>query len=283
MNEKTVLIHAENLTKVYGETVQIRALDNVNLDITEGEMVAVMGPSGSGKSTLLNMLGALDRPTSGSVWINGQNLSQIKNLDRFRARTVGFVFQMHNLIPTLTAIENIEVPMRGQKVSVSSRRARARELLSLVGLASREGHLPSQLSGGQRQRVAIARALANQPRLILADEPTGNLDSASGDEIIQLLIRLNQEQGATILIVTHDRHVARTTQRIIRMSDGRIMEEHKVRDPMIEDLRELAISEFGQKLVAGDIESLRALPVIRDGKLTHTAQQLAALLSDLAE
>ncbi len=283
MNEKPVLIRAENLTKVYGEAVQIRALDGVNLTIREGEMVAVMGPSGSGKSTLLNMLGALDRPTSGAVWINGQNLSQVRNLDRFRARTVGFVFQMHNLIPTLTALENIEVPMRGQGLGAAKRRARAQELLSLVGLAQRESHLPSQMSGGQRQRVAIARALANEPRLILADEPTGNLDSVSGDEIIQLLTRLNCEQGATILIVTHDRHVARTTQRIIRMSDGRIVEEHTVRDPMIEDLRELAISEFGQRLIAGDLETLQALPVVRDGRLTHTAQQLASLLSDLAE
>ena len=173
--------------------------------------------------------------------------------------------------------------MRGQGLGAAKRRARARELLSLVGLAQRESHLPSQMSGGQRQRVAIARALANEPRLILADEPTGNLDSVSGDEIIQLLTRLNREQGATILVVTHDRHVARTTQRIIRMSDGRIVEEHLVRDPMIEDLRELAISELGQRLVAGDLQALQALPVVRDGKLTHTAQQLASLLDDLAE
>ena len=173
MADNRVLIRTKDLIKVYGKEMQIRALDGINLTVREGEFLAVMGPSGSGKSTLLNMLGALDRPTSGMVSIDGHDLARVKHVDRFRAQTVGFVFQMHNLIPTLTAFENVEVPMRGQGLSNSQRRDRVRELLALVGMEERASHLPSQLSGGQRQRVAIARALANNPRLILADEPTG--------------------------------------------------------------------------------------------------------------
>jgi len=281
MREKRLLVRTEGLTKIYGRAVKVHALVAVCLTIAEGEMVAVMGPSGSGKSTLLNMLGALDRPTSGKVYIDGQDLAQVRNIDRFRSRTVGFVFQMHNLIPTLTALENVEVPMRGQGLGGGKRRRRARELLALVGLSGREKHLPSQLSGGERQRVAIARSLANEPRMILADEPTGNLDSVAGEELIQLLRRLNRERNTTIVVVTHDREVARATQRILHMSDGRIVDEHPVADPLTEDLRTLARCDFGQRLISGDAEALRAFPVVRDGQLTETAQELASILAGL--
>ena len=276
------LIRCQELTRIYGDGELIYALDHVTFTVKEGEMLAVMGPSGSGKSTLLNMLGALDKPTSGTVFIDGQDLSKVKNVDRFRARTVGFVFQMHNLIPTLSALENVEVPMRGQGLSASKQRARAQELLALVGLADRVKHLPAQLSGGQRQRVAIARALANEPPLVLADEPTGNLDSVSSIELIALLDRLNRERGTTILIVTHDHRVATATRRILHMSDGKIVDEHIVGDPLTEDLRDLARSELGQRLIVGDLQALSALPLVREGRFTQTAQQLAALLAELA-
>jgi len=275
------LVCARELTRVYGTTVPVYALDHVSLEIREGEMVAVMGPSGSGKSTLLNMVGALDRPTSGTVFIDGHDLAQVRDIDSFRARTVGFVFQMHNLIPTLTALENVEVPMRGQGLGAGSRRGRARELLATVGLAEREGHLPSQLSGGQRQRVAIARALANEPRLILADEPTGNLDSVSGQEVIDLLRALNRDQATTVILVTHDSRVARATGRILNMMDGKIVREHVVQDPLTEDLRALAQSDLGARLIARDYAALQGLPLVRDGRLTTTAEALAEVLSDL--
>jgi ABC-type lipoprotein export system ATPase subunit len=219
------------------------------LTVAPGEFVAIMGPSGCGKSTLLNMLGALDQPTEGEVWVAGENLAKLKNVDDFRARTVGFIFQLHNLLPTLTALENIEVPMQGRVASGKERRNRALHLLTLVGLAPRARHLPNQLSGGQRQRIAIARALANNPKLVLADEPTGALDSQSGEEILQLLGELNRSEGTTIAVVTHDRRVAQATQRILRMQDGRIVEDHRVRDPLEEDLRSLAFSKLGETIL----------------------------------
>jgi ABC-type lipoprotein export system ATPase subunit len=282
MSEQRWLIRADELTKVYGNgEIPIYALDHVSLRIAEGEIVAVMGPSGSGKSTLLHMLGALDRPTSGAVWIDGQDLARVKDVDRFRSRTGGFVFQMHNPIPTLTAAENVEVPLKGQGLGPARQRARARELLELVGLAQRARHLPGQLSGGQRQRVAIARALANAPRLILADEPTGNLDRVSGAEVIALLGKLNAEHNTTILLVTHDHHVARAAQRILRMADGKIVREHIVADALTEDLRELAQSGCGQCLIAGDARALDGTPLVGDGQLTPVARELAALLAAL--
>lgn len=252
MNE---LIRTTHLTKIYGSgETAVRALDDVNVTVEAGEFFAIMGPSGCGKSTLLNMLGALDQPTSGEVWVEGQNLAQLKNVDEFRARTVGFVFQLHNLLPTLTALENVEAPTLGQGLGRRQRLDRAAELLTLVGLDGRFQHLPNQLSGGQRQRVAIARALANRPSLLLADEPTGALDSQSGEELLALLAELNRNQGATIAVVTHDRRVAQATQRILRMHDGRIVDDHPLLDPLEEDLRTLAQSKLGQViLTTGDV------------------------------
>ncbi|MFN3981455.1 MAG: ABC transporter ATP-binding protein [Caldilinea sp.] len=247
------LIETIHLIKIYGSgETAIRALDNVNLTVAPGEFVAIMGPSGCGKSTLLNMLGALDQPTSGEVWVAGENLARLKDVDGFRASTVGFVFQLHNLLPTLTAVENVEAPMQARVASARRRRERAMHLLEVVGLASRANHLPNQLSGGQRQRIAIARALANNPKLVLADEPTGALDSQNGDEILALLGELNRSEGATIAVVTHDRRVAQSTQRILRMQDGRIVEDHRVNDPLEEDLRALAFSKLGETILDPD-------------------------------
>lgn len=254
------LIRTENLTKIYGmgET-SVRALDDVTLTVEPGELLAIMGPSGCGKSTLLNMLGALDQPTEGKVWVAGENLAQLKQVDRFRAQTVGFVFQLHNLLPTLNARENVEVPMYGQSMSAKERHERADQLLMMVGLADRVDHLPSQLSGGQRQRIAVARALANDPALILADEPTGSLDSQSGLEILDLMAELNATQGTTIAIVTHDRRVAQSTQRVVRMRDGRVVADHRLFDPMEEDLRTLANSRLGQAILDPDDDPLEQI------------------------
>jgi ABC-type lipoprotein export system ATPase subunit len=244
------LIQVKGVTRLYGSGESaVRALDGLTLTVQRGEFVSIMGPSGCGKSTLLNLLGALDQPTSGEIWINGEHLAHLKDVDRFRARTIGFVFQLHNLLPTMNALENVEVPMMGQEPSAQKRNERAQELLALVGLGDRSKHLPSQLSGGQRQRVAIARALANDPALLLADEPTGALDSQSGEEILALLAELNRRQHTTIAVVTHDRRVAQSTQRILRMRDGRIVDDHRIRDPLDEDLRMLAQSKLGQAVL----------------------------------
>ena len=256
------LIRTEAVTKTYGSgETAVHALDRVTLTVQAGEFMAIMGPSGCGKSTLLNMLGALDQPTSGEVWVAGENLARLKNVDKFRAQTIGFIFQLHNLLPTMTALENVEVPMIGQIGSARQRRDRAQELLALVGLAPRANHLPNQLSGGQRQRVAVARALANQPALILADEPTGALDSQSGEEIMALLAELNQREGTTVAVVTHDRHVAQTTSRILRMSDGRIVDDHRIDDPLEEDLRMLAQSKLGQAIMIDGDPPLQKITV----------------------
>ena len=244
------IIRVENLTKTYGSgETAVRALDALSVEVQTGEFVAVMGPSGCGKSTLLNMLGALDQPTEGKVWVAGADLSMLKNVDQFRAKTVGFVFQLHNLLPTMTAQENVEVPLQGQVGSRKERREQAAHLLDLVGLSDRGHHLPGQLSGGQRQRVAIARSLANSPALVLADEPSGALDSQSSEEILALLAQLNENQGTSIVVVTHDRRVAQATQRILRMQDGKIVSDHRITDPIEEDLRMLAQSHFGQSLL----------------------------------
>jgi len=251
-----VVVQVQDLLKVYGDGQQIHALDHVSFAVREGEFVSVMGPSGCGKSTLLNMLGALDKPTSGDVIINGQSLARLRDVDSFRARTVGFIFQLHNLIPTLSALENVQVPMQGQKLSAGQRHMRASELLALVGMRDRQHHLPSQLSGGQRQKVAIARALANQPAILLADEPTGNLDSQSGDEVMNLLQDLHTRQRMTILVVTHDMTIARRTQRVLVMKDGQIVREDVIGKPFEEDLKVFKQSGLGRALMGVDSTAL---------------------------
>jgi ABC-type lipoprotein export system ATPase subunit len=268
--KKAWLVESKGLTRIYGDGDEIRALDNVNLKIAAGELVSIMGPSGSGKSTLLNMLGALDQPTSGQVFVNGHDLAHLDDVDTFRARSVGFVFQMHNLLPTLNAAENVEVPMIGH-LDKKEREERAAHLLELVGLGDRLTHLPGQLSGGQRQRVAVARALANRPPLILADEPTGNLDSAAGASLIELLHELNHSQGVTIIIVTHDLAVARQTSRVMVMADGKIIREDVIGSPLEEDLKIWQHSGLGRRLLEGDKEAINALDI--------SAKQLAALKS----
>lgn len=252
------MVETREIVRIYGEQEKIYALNGVNLKVASGELVAIMGPSGCGKSTLLHILGALDRPTSGQVFINGTSLAEIKDADSFRAKTVGFIFQLHNLLPTMTALENVEIPMMGQ-VSPSERRKRAHELMELVGMKDRMRHLPSQLSGGQRQRVAIARALANNPPLILADEPTGSLDSVNGQEVMQLLRELNEKQGTTFVVVTHDLGVARQTRRILFMHDGRIVREDHIGTPLEEDLKLWRRSQLGQDLLQADEETLKSL------------------------
>jgi putative ABC transport system ATP-binding protein len=218
------LVQLRGVTKTF-EGGRMRALDVVDLDIAPGEFVAIVGPSGCGKSTLLNLIAALDRPDAGSITVAGHNLLQRRDLDHYRARDVGLVFQLDNLLPTLTAEENVAAPMFGQGRSRSARRARARELLAFVDMLDRASTRPPQLSGGERQRVAIARALANDPQLILADEPTGRLDSVTGQRVMDLLQRLQRERGATIVVVTHDPAVAARAGRVVRMLDGRIVED----------------------------------------------------------
>jgi putative ABC transport system ATP-binding protein len=254
------IIETRNLSRIYGDGEAIRALDCVNLCVARGEFLAVMGPSGSGKSSLLNVIGALDRPTSGQVFVAGQDLANIRNIDRFRAHTVGFIFQLHNLLPTLTALENVEVPMMGQ-LNPRLRRQRAKELLDLVGLPDRMRHLPNQLSGGQRQRVAVARALANNPPLVLADEPTGSLDTVSGQDLLELLRKLNKDQGTTFVLVTHDPSVARQTRRVIVMADGRIVREDRIGSPLEEDLKMWRHSGLGRRIVQGEEAPLAELGI----------------------
>jgi putative ABC transport system ATP-binding protein len=202
----------------------VDALRGVDLTIARGEFVALVGPSGSGKSTVLNLIGGLDRPTSGQVWINGTELSTSdeRTLTRHRRQHVGFVFQTFNLLPRLTAEENVALPLMFSGVPEKERRGRARVLLEQVGLGPRLTHRPTQLSGGEQQRVAIARALIGQPALLLADEPTGNLDTVTGAEIMALLKELNQEQGLTLLAVTHDPEVAAFADRIVKLRDGQV-------------------------------------------------------------
>jgi putative ABC transport system ATP-binding protein len=220
----TPLVVLDGVARDYPlEGEPVHAVRGVSLAIHDGEYMAVVGPSGSGKSTLLNLLGAIDRPTAGTVRIAGRDVSALsdREVTRFRLLTLGFVFQRFYLMPTLSALENVELPMAEAGVGKAQRRARARELLAYVGLSARERHRPPQLSGGEQQRVAIARSLANRPRILLADEPTGELDAATGHEIIALFERLNAE-GMTIVVVTHDAELAERTRRVVRMRDGRI-------------------------------------------------------------
>jgi putative ABC transport system ATP-binding protein len=205
-------------------SAEVRALREVDIDILAGEFVSIEGPSGSGKSTLLQLLGALDTPTTGTVHFEGQDLSRAgdRALTDIRSRKIGFIFQQFNLIPTLTAIDNVAIAIPPKRMSKSERRARASDLLGRVGLAARLHHLPSRLSGGEQQRVAIARALANSPEVIVADEPTGNLDSESAAEVMSLLVELRTDDNVTVIVATHDEEVARQASRRVRMRDGRI-------------------------------------------------------------
>ena len=216
------LLYAADLRKQYPDG-QVRALNGVTLAVRAGEYVAITGPSGCGKSTLLNLLGVLDKPDGGEVFFQGEPLSKRADLDRFRARQIGFVFQSFFLLPTLTARENVQVPMFGGDRGAADRAKKADELLELVGMAKRAGHRPLQLSVGERQRVALARALANDPLLLLADEPTGNLDSDNATHVLDLLTRLQKQRGLTLVMVTHSPDVAARADRVVRMKDGKVV------------------------------------------------------------
>jgi len=230
------MIDLEKVTKIYkmGQT-KVRALDGINLNIQEGEMVAIMGPSGSGKSTLMAILGCLDIPTEGVYRLDGESVEKLNEnqLAQVRSRKVGFVFQQFNLLPRTSALENVMLPLLYDGVHGKARTEKAKAALETVGLADRIRHRPNQLSGGEQQRVAIARALVNDPTILLADEPTGNLDTKTGDEIIGLFQKLHSDQGQTVVYVTHDAFIARHTQRIIRLVDGKIISDDKVAHPLM--------------------------------------------------
>jgi putative ABC transport system ATP-binding protein len=222
------MIKLDNITKEYrmGEDI-VHAVSGVSLEIKEGEFVALVGPSGSGKSTTMHIIGGLDTPTTGKVIVDGQDLSRAsdKELSRYRNEKIGFVFQAFNLHPTYTATENVALPLIFSGIGHSRRMKMAAEALEIVGLSDRASHRPNQLSGGERQRVSIARALVTQPKIILADEPTGNLDSKNGQHVMELLSQLNKEKGITLIIVTHDMEIAAVAGRIIKMRDGKIVED----------------------------------------------------------
>jgi len=222
-----IIIQAHKVKKIYRSgNLRVEALSGIDMAVTQGEMITIMGPSGCGKTTLLNCLSGLDTIDEGDIVIHGDNLRDLSDSERtlFRARHMGFIFQDFNLLPVLTAVENVELPMIVSKVPTRKARKRALEMLELVGLTERARHRPAELSGGQRQRVTIARALTNDPAIVWADEPTGNLDSETAQEIMDLLCRLNREHEQTFVIVTHALEVGKMTNRIIRMRDGRIVE-----------------------------------------------------------
>jgi putative ABC transport system ATP-binding protein len=225
LDEGAALYELRGVTKSYGEGAsRVDAVRDLDLTIDAGEFVAVVGPSGSGKTTLLQLLGGLDRPSSGAILFEGRDLAALREgeLTRLRLDTIGFVFQQFNLIPTVTAAENVELALAPRRIPAVERAERVGELLGAVGLGARGHHLPSQLSGGEQQRVAIARALANEPRVLLADEPTGNLDSTTGKEIVNLLRLLSDDRGQTVVLITHDAGAAAGAGRVVRMHDGRV-------------------------------------------------------------
>ncbi len=222
------VIVTENLTKTYGRPpLQVFALRETNLQIKKGDYIAIIGPSGSGKSTLMNLLGCLDKPTTGKIFIDGKDVSTLneRELARIRREKIGFIFQKYNLIPTLNALENVELSLGFAGVDSQTRTKKAKQLLELVELSKRLLHKPSEMSGGEQQRVAIARALANSPSIILADEPTGNVDSKSGDNIMRILEDINKK-GETIIVVTHNMAIAQRAKRLLRIQDGEVQEEH---------------------------------------------------------
>lgn len=217
------IIEIKNLKKSY-EDGHIKALNGIDLTIEEGEFVSIIGPSGSGKSTLLNMLGALDLPDSGSINVAGYDLLSNTKLNEFRGDKLGFIFQLHNLIPNISVVENVEIPMFTKDWSSKQMRERALNLLDIVGLKDKSKQMPNKLSGGERQRVAIARALANEPSIILADEPTGSLDSKTSNKILKQLTKLHKEENVTLIVVTHDMNVAKLADRVIEVLDGKIID-----------------------------------------------------------
>lgn len=225
MSDKYI-IQIKNLTKIFGDGVEIKALDGINLDIERGEFLAIIGPSGSGKSTLLNQIGILDTPTSGTILLDGVDVTKMSDKQRSKTRNkqLGFIFQYHHLLPDFNALENVMMPLLISGVKSSKAREIARRVLDEVGLGDRMEHRPNQLSGGQNQRVAIARALVNKPSIVIGDEPTGNLDSKASENIYELLRKLNREHNQTFILVTHDERMAAKTDRIIRLVDGRVAE-----------------------------------------------------------
>jgi putative ABC transport system ATP-binding protein len=224
MSDAHVVIDVRDLVKTYDEG-QTRALDGATMQVRKGEFVAITGPSGCGKSTLLHLIAALEKPDSGTIVVNGEDITQQRDLSRYRARAIGLIFQLHNLLPNLNALENVQVPMYESDFSASERNERAHHLLELVEINDKAGKRPSQLSGGERQRVAIARALANEPPIILADEPTGSLDSKAGGHVLDVLRGIQRERGVTLVLVTHDARIAATADRTVHMLDGRIADE----------------------------------------------------------
>jgi lipoprotein-releasing system ATP-binding protein len=221
------IIDIKKLRKVYGDGVELVALDDVDLAIEEGEVLSIVGPSGSGKSTLLNMIGLLDTPSGGEIWLKGQNITKVSPKERARLRNkeLGFIFQYHHLLPEFSAVENVMIPLLIAGMNKKEARHRAITLLEEVGLGDRLKNKPNQLSGGQNQRVAVARALAGHPSIVIGDEPTGNLDSKSSDMIYELLRKLNRQMNQTFILVTHDMNMAEKTDRILRLVDGRIVSE----------------------------------------------------------
>jgi len=229
---ETIVVKLENVWKIYKlGKIDLTALKGVSLDITQGSFVSIMGPSGSGKSTLLNMIGCLDVPTKGKVILKGRNIFELSEdqLSQLRGRTVGFVFQEFNLLPHLDALENVMLPMVFQGEALEKRKKRANMLLTSVGLEKRINHQPAELSGGERQRVAIARAFANDPEMVIADEPTGNLDSSTGEKIMDVLKHFHQKEKKTVIVVTHDPHIAHYSEEIFNIKDGQIITNHQAK------------------------------------------------------
>ena len=238
-NQEPAIIKLEDVWKVYhmGE-VEVPALRGLNLEVYPGEFVAIMGPSGSGKSTAMNMIGCLDVPTRGHIFLEGRDISRLHESDlaQIRGKTIGFIFQTFNLMPGLTALENVMLPMTFQGIPRHEREMRAEKLLNLVGLSDRINHKPTELSGGQQQRVAIARSLANDPEVILADEPTGNLDTKTGMEVMEMLSNLHREEKKVIIMVTHDQDISQYAERILHLRDGRIVSDEENRSPKIHEV-----------------------------------------------